>query len=298
MLENTKQIDDKIEVWMPLAPGENVSKRGEDIMRGTVAVEAGIRLKPQHLGLIAAVGTNEIEVFEEPTIAVFSTGNELAEVGADRQEDQIFDANRHAIMTACQELGARPIDLGIVKDDFEEIRERVRRSLESDATISTGGTSVGGSDLMPEVINELGRPGVVAHGIAMRPAMPTALAVVNGKPIMIFPGNPVAAMIAFEVFARPLVCRMVGLSHAEARPTLTAKMAKRIATTLGRRTFVRVRVFQRNGEHFADPVSAKGSDVISTMTKSNGYTIVPENREGLEKGEAVLVHLFDAVGEA
>ena len=298
ILENTKQIDDKIEVWTPLAPGENVSKRGEDIMRGTVAVEAGIRLKPQHLGLIAAVGASEIKVFEEPRIAVFSTGNELAEVGADRREDEIFDANRHAIMAACQELGARPLDLGIVKDDFEEIRERVRRSLESDATISTGGTSVGGSDLMPEVINALGRPGVVVHGIAMRPAMPTALAVVDGKPLMIFPGNPVAAMIAFEVFARPLICKLVGLSHAEARPALTAKMTKRIATTLGRRTFVRVRVFQRNGEHFADPVSAKGSSVISTMTKSNGYTIVPENREGVEKGESVLVHLFDVVGEA
>jgi molybdopterin molybdotransferase len=298
MLENTKQIDDRIEVWTPLAPGENVSKRGEDIMRGAIAAEAGIRLKPQHLGLIAAVGTSKIKVFEEPRIAVFSTGNELAEVGADRQKDQIFDANRHAIMAACQELGATPLDLGIAKDDFEEIRERIHRSLESDATISTGGTSVGGSDLMPEVINELGRPGVVVHGIAMRPAMPTALAVVDGKPIMIFPGNPVAAMIAFEVFARPLICTMVGLSHAEARPTLTAKMTKRIATTLGRRTFVRVRVFQRNGEHFADPVSAKGSGVISTMTKSNGYTIVPENREGLEKGEPVLVHLFDVVGEA
>ena len=151
---------------------------------------------------------------------------------------------------------------------------------------------------MPETVGELGRPGIIVHGIAMRPAMPTALAVVDGKPVMIFPGNPVAAMIAFEVFARPLICRMLGLSHVEARPTLMGKMTRRIATALGRRTFVRVHVFQRNGEYFSDPVSAKGSGVISTMTKSNGYTIVPENREGLEEGETVLVHLFDVIGEA
>jgi molybdopterin molybdotransferase len=128
--------------------------------------------------------------------------------------------------------------------------------------------------------------------------MPTALAVVDGKPVMVFPGNPVAVMIAFEVFARPLICRMLGLSHDEARPTLETRMTRRIATALGRRTFVRVRVFRKGGEVFAEPVSARGSGLISTMTRSNGYTVVPENREGLEKGEAALVHLFDVVEEA
>lgn len=298
MLENTQGVNGKIEVWTPLAPGENVSKRGEDIMKGAVAAEAGIRLKPQHLGLIAALGIGEVKVFEEPKIAIFSTGNEVTEAGSERQENQVFDANKHVISALCQELGARPIDLGIARDNFGEIMERLRRSLESDATISTGGTSVGGSDLLPEVVNELGRPGVIVHGIAMRPAMPTALAIVDQKPIMIFPGNPVAAMIAFEVFARPLICRMLGLNQEETRPTLTAKMTRRITASLGRRTFVRVRVFQRNGEHFSEPVSATGSSLISTMTRSNGYTVVPENREGLEKGEIALIHLFDVMREA
>jgi len=297
MLENVKQVDGKIEVLVPPAPGENVSKKGEDLMKGTVAARAGIRLKPQHLGVIAALGIGDVPVFEQPKIAVFSTGNEVTEVGAERKKDQVFDANRHVISALCRELGAIPVDLGIARDDFGEIREKLMKGLELDATISTGGTSVGGLDLVPEVIDELGKPGIVVHGIAMRPAMPTALAVVDKKPIMIFPGNPVAAMIAFEVFARPLICRMLGLNQEETRPTLTARITRRIATSLGRRTFVRVRVFQREGEHLADPISAKGSGVISTMTKSNGYTIVPENREGLEDGELVLVHLFDAIEE-
>ncbi|MGA9387456.1 MAG: gephyrin-like molybdotransferase Glp [Candidatus Bathyarchaeia archaeon] len=298
MLENTRQVDSKIEVWTPLAPGENVSKRGEDIRKGVVALEAGVRLRPQHLGLIAALGMDEVRVFEEPKVAILSTGNEIAEAGSERQENQIFDANKHAVYALCRELGVVPIDLGIVRDDLEEIVESLKRGLRADGVITSGGTSVGGSDLVPEAVNKLGGPGVLVHGVAMRPGMPTALAVVDGKPVMVFPGNPVAVMIAFEVFARPLICRMLGLSHDEARPTLETRMTRRIATALGRRTFVRVRVFRKGGEVFAEPVSARGSGLISTMTRSNGYTVVPENREGLEKGEAVLVHLFDVVEEA
>lgn len=298
MLEDTRQVNALIEVWKPLTPDENVSKKGEDITRGQVAAQAGIRLKPQHLGLMAALGVSNVEVFERPRIAVFSTGNEITEVGSRRQENQVFDSNRRIISALCEEIGARPVDLGIAKDDLGEITERLRKGLKADAEISTGGTSVGTSDLVPEAVNELGSPGVIVHGIAMRPGMPTALAIVNKKPIMIFPGNPVAAMIAFEVFARPLICRMLGLRREESRPTLEAKMTRRITTSLGRRTFVCVRVFQQDGEHFAEPVSARGSSLISTMTKSNGYTMVPESREGLEQGETILVHLFNGIEEA
>jgi molybdopterin molybdotransferase len=298
MLENTKEVDGKIEVWTPLTPGENVSKRGGDVMKGKNAAEAGIRLRPHHLGLIAALGISDVRVFEKPRIAILSTGNEVTEVGREKQENQVFDVNKHTISALCQELGARPLDLGIARDEFGEITQKVKRGLESDAIISTGGTSVGGLDLLPEVVNELGRPGVVVHGIAMRPAMPTALAVVETKPILIFPGNPVAAMIAFEVFARPLICKMLGLNHEETRPALRARMTRRLTTGLGRRTFVRVRVLQQNAEYFAEPVSAKGSSLISTMTKSSGYVVVPQNQEGLEEGEIALVHLFDTIEEA
>jgi len=125
--------------------------------------------------------------------------------------------------------------------------------------------------------------------------MPTALAVADGKPIVILSGNPVAAMIGFEVFARPLICRMLGLEKEEHRLAVKAKTTKRVSTVLGRKTFVRVRVLQRFGEFFAEPISARGSGIISTMMKANGYIVVPENREGLEKGEVVSAILFDNV---
>ena len=122
--------------------------------------------------------------------------------------------------------------------------------------------------------------------------MPTAVAVLEGKPVLILSGNPVAAVIGFEVFGRPLVCKMLGMPKEEHRPIVIAKLAKRVTSVLGRKTYVRVRVTQKNGELVAEPVSAKGSGSISTMTMSNGYLIVPENREGVTEGETVTIHMF------
>jgi molybdopterin molybdotransferase len=296
MLENTKKIDDKIEVWIPVTPGENVSKKGEDIQKGEIAVDAGIRLRPHHLGLIAALGNTEIKIVEKPIIAILATGNELVEVGNKRSESQIFEVNRLILSALCHELNAQPLDLGIAKDDINEILEKLKFGLQkADAIITTGGTSVGASDLVPETVNRIGKPGVIIHGIAMRPAMPTALAVLKGKPIIILSGNPVAATIGFEVFAKPLIQRMLGLKGKDSEPVVKAKITKRVTVTLGRKTFVRVYVFEKSGEFFAEPISARGSGRISTMTKANGYTVVPENREGLEEGELVSVRLFDNV---
>jgi molybdopterin molybdotransferase len=296
MLENTKLVKDKIDVWSQVTPGENVSKKGEDIQKGDAAAEVGTRLKPQHLGLIAALGVSKVKVFEKPRIAVLTTGNELVALGNKLEENQIFDTNKLILCALCSDLGAEPLDLGIARDDVDEISERLRVGLgKSDTIITSGGTSVGGSDFVPDAVNRAGKPGVVVHGVAMRPAMPTALAAIDGKPILILPGNPVAAIIGFEVFARPLICRMLGMKRVEPRLTVEAKTTRGIATALGRRNFVRVRVFRHDGELLAEPISARGSSMISTMTKANGYVIVPENREGLEEKERVSVQLFDIV---
>jgi len=296
MLENTQKYDGKIEVWVQLAPGENVSKKGEDIKKGENAVKAGTRLKPYHLGLLAALGKSEAKVAEKPRIAILATGNELVEVGSKPAENQIFESNRIMLSAMCHELDAEPVDLGIAKDDVSEITEKLRIGLlNSDAVITTGGTSVGSLDLVPDAVNKLGKPGVVVHGVAMRPAMPTALAVLEGKPVMVLSGNPVAAIMGFEVFARPLICKMLGMKKEESRPVIKAVMARKVATALGRKTFVRVRVVNKNGEFHAEPVSARGSGAISTMTRANGFVIVPENREGVSEGELVTVHLFGGI---
>jgi molybdopterin molybdotransferase len=296
MLEDTRKINREIEVWTPLTPGENVSRKGEDITKSETVIKAGTRLKPPHLGLLAALGIAELKVFDKPKIAILATGNELVNIGEEPQKDQIFEVNRMIISALCRELDTEPLDLGIAKDKISEIIKKLKLGFgKADVVITTGGTSVGASDLVPEAVNKTGRPGVIVHGIAMRPAMPTALAIANGRPIIILSGNPVAAMIGFEVFARPLIFRMQGLKQEEHRPFVEAKMTRRVSTVLGRKTFVRVRVFQHREEFFAEPISARGSGIISTMTKANGYVIVPENREGLEEKESVLVRLFDNI---
>ena len=296
MIENTQKRNGEVEVWIQLAPGENVSKKGEDIKKGEKAAKAGVRLSPYHLGLFAALAKTKVKVVEKPRIAIIATGNELADAGTEPSENQIFESNRTLLSAMCRELDVEPVDLGIAKDDVDEIVGKIKRGIGvADAVITTGGTSVGGLDLVPEAVNKTGKPGVVVHGVAMRPGMPTALAMLDGKPVMVLSGNPVAAVVGFEVFARPLISRMLGMEKEEARPMVKATLTRKVATALGRKTFVRVKVYERKGEVFAEPVSARGSGAISTMTRGNGFVIVPENREGVTEGETVTVRLFGDV---
>ena len=298
MIEHTKKTDGKLEVRIQVATGGNVSKKGEDVKKAEKILKAGTRLTPYHLALLAALGNSEVKVAEKPQVAILATGNELAEAGSKPSGNQIFDSNRVMLAAMCRELGAEPVDLGIAKDDSAKIAEKLKTGLrDCDAVITTGGTSVGGLDLVPDVVNNSGKPGVVVHGLALRPAMPTAVAALDGKPVVILSGNPVAAVIGFEVFARPLICKMLGMSREEPRPTVNATMTRKVAGALGRRTFVRVRVTRKNGEFLAEPVSARGSGAISTMTRGNGFVIVPENRGGVTEGEVVLVRLFGNVEE-
>jgi len=293
MLENTKKKEEKTEIWIQAAPYDNVSRKGEDVKKGEVAVKAGTRLRPYHLALLAALGNFEVKVTEKPKIAILATGNELAEGGKERGEKQIYESNRVMISGMCLELDAEPLDLGLAEDNVDEIAEKIQIGLKiADAVITTGGTSVGGLDLVPDAVNKIGKPGVIVHGIAMRPAMPTALAALEGKPVMILSGNPVAAITGFEVFARPLICKLLGLPKEEPRCTVKAVMSRQISTVLGRKSFVRVKVTQKNEDFIAEPISVRGSGAISTMTRANGFVVVPENREGIAEGETVTVHMF------
>ncbi len=299
ILENTQKKDTKLEVWSQVAVGENIIRRGEDIKKGDIAAKAGTRLNPYYIALLSALGYTEVKVVEKPKIAILATGNELAQTGKDRTEKQIYESNRAMLAAMCCELDAEPLDLGIAQDNVDEIAESIELGLKiADAVITTGGTSVGGLDLVPEAVNKLGTPGIIVHGIAMRPAMPTALAAIEHKPIMVFSGSPVAAITGFEGFARPLICKLLGMKQEEKRPTVKAVLTRRITTALGRKNYVRVRVFQKNDDLMAEPIATRGASNISTMTRANGYIIVPENREGLMEGIAVTVHLFGNIETA
>ncbi len=296
MLEHTRKVKDGIAVLAAVTPGKNVSKRGEDIRKGEIVVKAGVRLLPQHLGLLAGLGITHIGVLRKPKIAIISTGNELVELGQEPKANQIINVNQIILSSMCRQLGAEPVNLGIAKDDLNEISGKILEGLEkADAVVTTGGTSVGQADLVPIAVDKIGKPGVIVHGIAMRPAMPTALAIVRGKPVFVLSGFPVAAMFGFEVFARPVILKLSGIED-KSRPMLKATLIQRVASVLGRRVYLRVYVFQKKDDFFAEPVRTRGSGIISTMTKANGYVVIPEDREGLEEGETVIVHLFSWIG--
>jgi len=293
MLEHARQLKEgSIEVITAVTPGENVSRKGEDIKKGEVAVQSGTRLQPHHLGFVVALGITNINVVRKPKVALLSTGNELVEFGRKPKTDQVVNSNRFVIAGLCRESGAEPLYLGIAKDNEDEIGKRIIDGLEkADVVITTGGTSVGAADLVPIVVSKLSGPGVMVHGVAMRPGMPTALGILKGKPIFILSGNPVAAIIGFEAFARPTIQKLLGVED-EPRPVMRAKLTKRVAGALGRRVYLRVKAFEKAGDFLAEPVRTRGSGLYSTMTKANGFVIIPEDREGLDEGETVTVHLF------
>lgn len=298
MLENTKEKGNQIEVWTSLTPGENVSKKGEDLRKGEIALKSGTRLKPQHVGLLASMGKAKVNVFSRPKISILVTGSELVEPGSQLVRNQIFNSSGYMLSSMCLELEAEPVQLGIVEDDVQKITDRLRIGIkQSDAIVTTGGTSVGAADLVTEAINKIGKPGIVVHGIAMRPGMPTGLGFIKQKPIVVLSGNPVAAFFGFETFVRPLLTTLLGVGTPESRPLICAKMTRNVATTLGRKTFVRVAISRRGEEYFAIPISVKGSSLLSTLTMANGFVVADENREGLEKAEPVTVHMLGDFGE-
>jgi len=295
MLEHTRKKGNRIEVVMPATPGENISRKGEDFKKSSIAIQAGTRLKAHHLGLLAALGAVEVEVVRKPRIAIISTGNELVDLGKEASPHQIVNSNRFVIAGLCQELNAEPKYLGIARDDEKDIHKKILEGLaKADIVITTGGTSVGEADLVPIAVAKIDKPGILVHGMAMRPGMPTALGILKQKPVFVLSGYPVAAAVGFEVFVRPIILRLIGASN-ELRPWVQARLMRRVAGALGRRVYLRVKTFELKDELCAEPILTKGSGLLSSLTKANGYVIIPEDREGLGEGEIVTVHLFSSV---
>jgi len=295
MVEDSKRLDTgDVEIHSPVAPGENVARVGEDVKQGTVVLDTGRKLKPPDLGLLVALGRKAINVVRKPKVGVLSTGNELSDASPGTA-GKIADVNRPMLMAMVEECGGTPLDLGIARDHAEEISQKLKQGLKAaDLVLVTAGTSVGKGDLVPDVINTLGKPGMLVHGIAMRPSLPTGLAVVDGKPVISLPGLPVSAMFAFSTFVQPLILRMLG-TEPDPQPRVKAKATKRIVGVPGFRTFIRVRVRESGGKVYAEPLRAPGSGILSTLTRANGIVVIPENLEGYDEGTDVEVQLFRPV---
>jgi molybdenum cofactor synthesis domain-containing protein len=244
--------------------------------------------------MLAYLGLGSVKVKRRLKIAVLSTGNELHD-GHSASSGKIPDVNRPILLNAIRELGCEPIDLGIAVDEFGAIHDKLREGVASaDIILVTAGTSVGPRDFVPQVIDGLGKPGLLVHGVAMRPSMPTGLGIVEGKSILSLPGYPVSAYLAFLEFVPALTDHLLGTKPLP-RAVVKAKLARRVTGVLGSRTYIRVRVVEREGTLRAEPVSVSGAGILSSLVRSNGFIIVPETVEGYEEGQMVNVELFRPV---
>ncbi|MDE1843877.1 MAG: molybdopterin molybdotransferase MoeA [Thaumarchaeota archaeon] len=298
MVENTSADSDRVQIFKQVEYGKNVAHVGEDVQKGQILIKKGTLLTSQDIAIMSSVGVNKIPVYRKPRVAIFSTGNELVEPGSRLTESSIYESNRYMLSSLVKESGGEVVDLGICPDDKKSIQRRLKSALCYDIVIISGGTSVGSKDFVPEVINETGRPGVIVHGIAMRPGSPTALSIINKTPIISAPGYPVSAYFAFFTFARPLIMKLLKTSDSHVT-TIDAIITKTLKLHQGMRTFLRVKLDKKkqgnNFKHYAEPISATGASLLSTLTKSNGFAIL-DNKSIIKKGERIQVITMRQVG--
>jgi molybdopterin molybdotransferase len=288
-----KELSESAGDWVdlrPVEPGANVRARGEDVRAGTVVLQAGAVLRPQDLGLVASLGFAELRVHRRPRVALLSTGDEVVEPGRPRRPGQIYDANRFSLGGMVTDAGADPIDLGIVPDVRELLRERVLAAARgSDVVLTSGGVSVGDYDLVKSVLGELGS--IDFWQVAMQPGRPLAVGRIAGTQFFGLPGNPVASLLCFHLFVRPALWKLGGRTQLDPE-CVTATAAEPMRKKEGRREFKRgVLRFTDHG-YEVSTTGPQGSGILSSMVAANCLIILEEARGDVKAGERVLVEPF------
>lgn len=296
MVEYTEQKDSTVLVQQSVSLGENVMKAGSDVHRGETVLKRGAVLMPYEVGVTAAIGTAKVEVYKRPTVAIFSTGAEVVEPGNSLREGKIFDINAHALSASVLECGGQPLNMGIVQDEPKQMESAFKKALTTaDVVITSGGVSVGPTDVIPKVLDTLGKPGVIVYGIAIRPGKPTTIAMIGGKPVFSLPGHPASSLMIFHLFVRPI---LIGMAGRKEEPTVmvNAVTSERLFPSRGRRTYVTVTLKKdRSGRLVASPVPTGLSGAITTLSKADGFTVIHESQQFVEKGEVVKVELLKPI---
>jgi len=305
MFEQTQRVDDRsIEVVKAVAPGENVSATGEDMRRGEAVFRAGHVIRPQDMAALAGMGMTRVPVIAKPRVAIISTGNEIVPADTVPGPGQIRDSNSYNLEGLIALAGGVAVRKGILPDDYHRLRAALTDAMKDCRIILfTGGSSVGTADFTARVINDLGPPGVLVHGVSIKPGKPLIIGLVRDAgdrasiPVFGLPGHQAAVSICFEVFVKPVLARFTGevpnpvLAGLPVQRTVTAKLSRSIASSPGREDHVRVTLEKREDGLWARPVFG-ASGLISTLVKAVGTVVVPVNTIGIEAGDEVEVRLF------
>ncbi len=282
----------EIEVMKAVAVGQNVLQIGEDVTYGDQVLPSGHLIRPQDIGGLLALGIVNVLVAQSPRVAILGTGDEVIPPQSNPAPGEIRDINSYTIAGQTRRGGGIPQLLGIIPDDQGALQAAAQRALDdNDMVVFSAGSSVSSRDMTATIIDALGDPGVLLHGVATRPGKPTILGVVNGKPILGLPGNPVSAMVQYAMFGIPALHRLQGLQSAPRRGIVWAKLSTNISSETGREDYVPSRLQDSPEGLIASPVFGK-SNLIYTLVNADGLLKVPLNKGGLTAGEWVEVQLF------
>lgn len=294
MVEHTEVGDGSggrtVQISRAVTAGENVSYAGTDIARGETVLRAGQRLTSREIGVLAAIGVAQVRVCRRPRVAILSTGDEIVPPGQALPLGAIYDSNAAIVGAAVAELGCEPVPLGVVRDDEAALQTALEQALQHDAVLLSGGTSKGAGDLSYRVASRLGDPGIVAHGVALKPGKPICLAVSHGKPVVILPGFPTSAIFTFHEFVAPVLRAFAGLPP-ERRETVRATLPMRINSERGRTEYLLVGLVRGDGGLSAYPMG-KGSGSVTTFSGADGFITIDQHTEIVDAGTAVNVQLL------
>ncbi len=280
----------RLEIKRPVTPGENVSYAGTDIARGETVLRAGQRLTSREIGVLAAIGRPGVSVYRRPRVAIFSTGNEIVAPGDALPVGSVYDSNAPIIAAAVVELGGTPVQLGVIPDDEAALAAALQAGLECDVVVFSGGTSKGAGDLSYRMLHRLRDPGVVAHGVALKPGKPICLAVTQGKPVVVLPGFPTSAIFTFHEFLAPVIRAFAGLP-AEREQRVAATLPMRVNSERGRTEYLLVGLVQGPQGLMAYPMG-KGSGSVTTFSHADGFITIDQHTEIVDAGSVVSVRLL------
>ena len=292
MLENIERKNDQLYVYSAVAKDENIMKAGADIKKGDTVLRKNQLLTSREIGALAAIGLAKIKVYVFPRVSIISTGAEVAKLGRELPAGKVYDINAYSLSTAVQESRGIPIYLGVFPDDFGKMRQVLAKALSSsDVVITSGGVSIGPKDVVPKVLDSLGKPGIIVYGIAIKPGKPVTVASVDGRLIFSLPGHPTSALLVFYLLVRPIIERLAG-KKADETLQVKAVTSTRMFSAKGRMTFIMVKLKDGPIGLMAEPVAAGLSGAITTLTNADGFVEIAENQQFVDAGEKVTVRLF------
>ncbi|WP_340100736.1 gephyrin-like molybdotransferase Glp [Salinibaculum salinum] len=290
MVEQTEQRDDALLVYDAVASGENVSPAGEDVAPNQHLFDSGYRLRPSDVALLRATDRETVEVMERPRVSVIPTGEELVPAEETPEAGEVVETNGLLVSSLVTQWGGEPTRRDIVTDEETALREAIEADTDHDIVVTTGGSSVGDRDLVPDVVADSGE--VLVHGVAIKPGHPVGFGVVDETPVILLPGYPVSCLLNAIQFVRPAVAWLAG-TEPQSPPTVRATLAEKLRSSPGERTFARVRLEDAQSEPgrppVAQPVRTSGAGVMTSVALADGWVEIPESREGIPAGETVSV---------